>query len=261
MNTNTLLNPARLLQLLKIDISTNYIKILGSIAAFFGICVFVATLNGDSSPNPDPSDPFHLNFFGFAILFIGFMFTSVLFNELNREHERQFYLTLPASNLEKFTTKWIESIILFPIVFVALYALFFMIIKPIIMATMGCTLPDFSPSNTMILFFIKLYISLSGIFLLGAVVFGNFSAVKTIASIAVLGAIFGLIVFIFFRVIFYDFFHGWEIHPPHDGREPAPWIQDFMSKRMPTILEYLMWLAIPLFTWVVAYFKLKEKEV
>ena len=100
----------RVAWLIRNDIWEGY-KLVGVIAlAVFGFFLF-PYLNLDL--NEDPTR--HELLYNLLLFVGGFIFTSIIFRELYTKPRGQFYLTLPASHLEKITSKWLLSAILYPI--------------------------------------------------------------------------------------------------------------------------------------------------
>ncbi|MEN0051562.1 MAG: hypothetical protein AAF806_31145 [Bacteroidota bacterium] len=134
MNTNRF-RLTRVLQLIRSDLYLN----AGAYLLLFAALMLAALIFGSSLLNTcseaahdierdktlSYSTHFSLFFFfPISLLLFGTIFTSMVYRELNQKNTRQFYLGLPALNIEKWVSKWILSAILFPIVFFLFYQLF-----------------------------------------------------------------------------------------------------------------------------------------
>ena len=70
---------------------------------------------------------FHFIYFPRALFIVGFIVTSLAFTEYSEESSRRFYLSIPASNFEKWISKTIWYSIVFPISFYLIYQIFTLI--------------------------------------------------------------------------------------------------------------------------------------
>ena len=67
---------------------------------------------------------FHIHYFPLAFMGLGLAFNSVLFSEYGNEMSRRFQLSVPANPEEKWISKLILSLLIYPIIFLTLYQLF-----------------------------------------------------------------------------------------------------------------------------------------
>jgi len=67
---------------------------------------------------------FHLDFFPKALMVVCGLFTAMSFSEYSEDRSRRFYLSIPAQNLEKWLTKGVWYIIIFPLCFLVMYQVF-----------------------------------------------------------------------------------------------------------------------------------------
>lgn len=188
----------------------------------------------------------------------GFGFTSVLFYQLHQANQRTHYLTIPASSLEKFASKWLLATVGWSLLFYVVYML-----GGFVFGTLGKTFnmshafdPSFANQGMWIFFLI--FLSVQSLFLIGAIYFNGYNFFKTVASIfatIVAGIISAVIIF---RVVMNPFIDGME--PSNNFTVHASfgnWVEGFID----AVFLYGVVLAFPILMWTVAYFKLKEKEV
>ncbi len=199
------------------------------------------------------------------LLFIGgFIFTSIIFRELYTKPRGQFYLTIPASNFEKVSSKWLISAILYPIAITIFYWLFSIIANGIYAYWYGEPRVGFMTDWMRELKdLIPFYIVFQAIFFLGAITFTKYNIFKTFFSLFVFG-IFLTIVFAFiFRFVMWDHFNGMHLEPQYNGMdlEPSNSIQLFVEDYVLGALKYVFWLGFAPFLLLVSYFKLKEREI
>ena len=67
---------------------------------------------------------FHIYAFAVAFFGLGLVFNSLLFSEYGEEKSKMFHITIPGALQEKWLSKLIISLIVYPMVFLLLYQLF-----------------------------------------------------------------------------------------------------------------------------------------
>lgn len=259
METNSNFSIRRIGYLIRKDIweSRKVAGIIGMAVFGFFLMIFTSFSNRSGSTPHEVLYP--------MLLFIGgFIFTSIVFRELYTKPRGQFYLTLPASNFEKLSSKWLISAILYPIAITLFYWLFSIVANGLYAYWYGEPLVGFMTDWTRKLKdLIPFYIVFQAIFFLGAITFTKYNIFKTFFSMFVLG-IFLTIVFSFiFRFVMWDYFSGMAFDPQRDGLnlEPSNSIQIFAEDYVLDIAKYAFWLGFAPFLLLVSYFKLKEREI
>lgn len=241
------------------------LKIIAIITlAVFGFGLFLAFVIPDKGRIHEsfPHDLFYLN-----IIFVGgFILTSVIFRELYTKPRGQFYLTLPASHLEKLVSKWLITAILFPIAVTLLYWVYDFIVhfmyanfwnldKPVNRFSEFWANADYRKAPLV-------YIVLQSVLLLGAITFTKYNIFKTGFSLFLVG--FGILVILLFcfRIVMWNYFDGMQF-PGNEMRflMPSKSFQENIMKRLPAIAEFLFWFVLAPYLLVVSYFKLKEREI
>lgn len=254
-------NPNRLWQLLKLEATTKNKRALMVFAAALGVLLlyqFLLIYNRDHDAYNWINETF-----GGLLIFGGLLYTSYSFSELTDNSTSMTYLTLPASNFEKFVSKWLFSTVGFYVVYLVGYSIFAFIGLSLANTVFDFKGESFAPFVEENLICTKVYFVVSSIFLLGAITFKSYHAPKTVLSLVGLTMFIGSIAYLIVRVVMYDFFDGWA---PIDNAanvnlRPNQSMVDFMEGPFVTIMKWLFWLVLPLFFWTVSFFKLKEKEI
>lgn len=259
---NTTLNFGRLIALMRLDFVTkNKSYIYGALGFLAVYCLF----NFFGAVDGDPRDTeFHANFFPVFLIGFGLILSSFAFQEMNAPLERQTYLTLPASNLEKMTSKWILTFILFPIVFTLAYWILSIFVDRIIEFFFLMEIPRFRPTGEETIFFIKIYMAIQGLYVIGSVIFNKYALVKTGIGLFVMTILSILVMVLCVRIIFMDHFDPWSMNVNKEirvSREVQPSFVRFIEGPFQSLGLYLFWIGLPILSWIVAFFKLKEKEV
>jgi hypothetical protein len=255
METNRYLNINRLYYLIRRDLVINYKSFLIGIGAIGGFLLLL--LLGETYFRG------FLSYESLAVIFYlfffigGFIFTSRVFNELNREDSGYRYLTLPASTLEKLISKWILSSIAFILVSyvgIQLVTLLGALIS-MVLFEVDFHVINFAESG----FFLEAarYLVIHSIFFLGACAFRNHNFLKTVLAIFIVGAV----VSVFTSAVAYLLPGKSVIVDPHylSSMESLN-SSDFLST-LSQISETVKWYVIAPFFLVVSYFKLTERQV
>ncbi len=211
---------------------------------------------------------YHEFSYGFYLLVGGFILTSLSFTEMNRPDGKLFYLTLPASSLEKFISRWLITGLGFAILFTLGYWLTTIIAKALGLGIFDFNIGEFNPFTAYNLLFFQIYLAAQTIFLLGAVYFRKFAIFKTVLSATLIGLCLIIISAIVFRLVMFDLFDGLLTFRPEmmvDGKmmpvEPSRGFQNFMERNAENYSKLVGLWIIPAVLLVVGYFKLKETEL
>lgn len=265
MQANNIFDPRRFWLLLKEEIHLDYRRYLLGLGAAFALLAVIWWFNGFDINVNDHLAEFHYIWFGIILIGGGAFFTSIAYVPYGEKTSRLFYLNLPASTLEKFASKWFITAILYPLAIWLFYLVFSWVVNAVYMAYTGGTpftaLPAFGYKTWL---FIRIYIVVQSLFLLGAVIFHRFAIFKTGFSLLLLGITLGLFTFICFRLIFPEVFDGLlSVGPysPNQVYEPSESFKTFVETRMEDILTYLFWIVPAPVLLIIGYYKLKEKEV
>lgn len=188
------------------------------------------------------------------LLPIGLFLTSIIFWEFKNASGRLQYLAIPVSHLEKFLSRWMYTLILFPFLFIGLvYSMKYFL---------GLIWPGFGEQLTWAYTFeiYKFYIIAHSIILMFAIWFNKYTAPKAAIVAFVLMLITTLISALFFRMVFANLFESCFEMSRNYNVQPKPEFQKVMENKFGPIAKNLLYIFVPLFFWVVGFFKLTEKE-
>ena len=252
MEVNNIFHPTRFFLLLKEEITTRYRTSLIALGAATIVLVFFALMPQD--------EDFHEIWFPILLFAGGFIFTSISFSKLKNKPSRQFYLQLPGSHFEKFSTKWLLTAIVYPAVLIVFYQVYAWVLQGLSSPEMELfTMNAFEPFSEDNVFYLKLYLVLQTIFLVGAVAFNRFAIFKTLFTLFVAGLAIGLVAFIAIRLGFAEYWQGFETVGP--GPELNEGFQNWVEHSFAKIMENLFWWGLAPVALIIGFLKLKEKEV
>ncbi|MEO6191221.1 MAG: hypothetical protein ABIO44_13600 [Saprospiraceae bacterium] len=189
---------------------------------------------------------------GFALI----IWASISFHEIANTPGRQQYLSLPASHLEKLSSKWFIISLVIPI----LFTLFFVIAGYLnyfiidMVSSRPTSLPSFDWSTI-----VKSVIGLIGIqslFYVGSIIWPKHSIFKTGLSIFVFLTGAAIVTFILARIIFPEHFNS-------NGftMDEHSFSINFNPFETYPYLPKVLGIFGSIFFMTLAYFKLKEKEL
>ena len=211
---------------------------------------------------------YHEFAYPFYLLVGGFILTSLSFTEMNPHDGRLFYLTLPASSLEKFISRWLITGIGFATVYTIGYYLITSIANGLGQSIFGFNIGTFNFFIEQNVLFFQLYLAIQTIFLLGAVYFRRFAIFKTVLSTVLFSICLALVSLLIFRIVMYDLFDGlYQFRPEmsFNGKmvpvEPSHSFGNFMENNAEDYARMLGLWIVPAVLLVVGYFKLKETEL
>ena len=181
---------------------------------------------------------------------------AISFEEIKKRNTRVEYLTLPASAFEKLSSKFISTMIIYPLLIVILY----IIGANLINGVANLIYPDDiifrpNPDHKWTLYTIGAIIT--SFFAYGSIKFNTGSFIKIILWLIAFALIFAFINFLFSIAMFPEFRNelfgmGQAQNNMHMEANPADhWVISFTKKAF---------YALPLLFWVMSYFTLKEKE-
>jgi len=188
----------------------------------------------------------------YIFLFIGgAIFTSVCMWEFKTPSGRSQYLTIPASNFEKLFSRFLYTLIIYP--------LFIMIIFWLI-AVLGNVYEDSKTMSYFLFSPFKFYVVFHASVFLIALWFNNYSGAKAMLYSVAIFFIVVLFTSILFRIVFSEAFDGFLMFNENIRIEPNKAFQKQVENVYAPILEIIFLWGLPIFLWVVTYFKMKEKE-
>ncbi len=251
-------NIERLINQIKWDASQYARLILLGFGVVFGIQLFrtfTSVIDGHFSHSA-----FHSGNFGTLLMIGGLIFTSMIFNELSAPQSRQFYLTVPASHLEKFVSKLLITTIGFVVFTISTYWFFSAFNSLMAKVIGGYDISIFNPFRSRNIDMVQIYLVIQSVFLLGAITFRRYSFLKTGLALLLIGMIFATVWGSAFSAIFYEYFKDGDLNFAVSGDDIFYDMEDRLTF-FGNLLYYLFWLALAPVMWVISYFKLTEKEV
>lgn len=196
----------------------------------------------------------HPGGFGLGLLLGGFILSSLSFNDLSDTLRRYNYLTLPASNLEKFISLWLLTsvgwIVLFTISFLG-YTLIANSIAKILFSHV--TFLPFEPLGEVTIQIIKIYFVVQGIFLAGAVHFRGYVFPKMLFTLILFAAVCGTLAYYILSDLFLM---------EHECKgTDCEILNGIVTNKMCRVVQLLFWWVLAPLSWVITYLGLKDQEV
>ena len=203
MNITRYFSPVRIWYLLKRDAMRRWKDYLITIGAFCGFYL-LAMVIGAKTEGLDRS--LHYGCFASLLYVYGAIFTSMAFREAHRKLGIHDWLMMPASTLEKFTSKLLITSVVFAVLTLLLYSLFSLIGQLVVGVFLGEYYPAFSLFDEVIWKMIGYYLLTQSVFLLGAAWFRKNNLIKTVISLVLFSIIMSVIVSLVAWLVFNDYF-------------------------------------------------------
>ena len=191
-----------------------------------------------------------------TFLITGMVFTSLAFKELQEPTTSVSFLTLPASNFEKYLTGWLFTFPSYSIVSYILYQMSYLFISLLAFAAYGTSPALVSiPWNELGIIFMVLFI-VHSVFFLGGVWFKKMAFFKTLLVLFVISMVHNFWVFIWARLLM----------PISDLSEKEFVISGVPISNADELSHTAIWvlksflILISIMCLITAYFKLKERE-
>lgn len=224
-------------------------------------------------------------YFG-GLYFVGCLYGSLIFSELNHKREAIQYLLLPASHMEKMLCGLFFGVLLF---FLVYNAIFYLVDIPLVKLAnslswkihlkSGEPLSDYSPVEVFslvdlmtgshdagwqkeLLIFLLLYFYVQSAYILGSVYFTRYNFIKTTIVLLLLG----FTGFLFFKYVIdkslppgvgMDGLFRWRFR--NTNTKEDGWI--LLPPGVETILLFVVKWSWPFLLWLVTLLRLKEKQV
>jgi len=168
----------------------------------------ITSLGDEALGGADDASFFEI-WYGIFLLAMGYLATSASLPDLKTAEGRQGFLTLPASNTEKWFAKWLITGPVYALVMTAGYALLTLLANAIIgLFELGGFVP-FQPFTDTVGDLLLVYLLVvHPIALLGAITFNRWAFAKTAGVALALAFGFGMLALLVFRIVFYDHITG-----------------------------------------------------
>ena len=215
----------------------------------------------------DQTDPsFHQEIY-LGVLFLGgFWVTGKIFKEIHNKERSLAWLMLPASTLEKFTSRLFLSTVVFIAGSMLLCFLSSVISEGVNWIMFGNVHPLFNPFDWFVLRCCAVYIVLQSPFLVGAVYFKKHALPKTILVFAAFALVGVLVIMFSTKLLFWSYFDG--LIPTFEAIRRLSEITIGFSGQIIGIFQIvwhvgrvMFWAVIAPLCWITGYYRLKETEV
>ena len=238
--------------LLKMELYRSRKAVLMTIVIALGLHFFIdLLLSPVLSPNRVIYE--HSQNYSFSLILGGLILSSLAFNDLSNTLRRYHYLTLPASNLEKFTSMWLLTTVGWIIGFTIIYTLYTMVAN--IIGALLFSYMDFrayDPLNRFSINAVQYYFVLQGVFLVGATHFKGYVFPKTLFTLILFAAVCGFIGYFIMSDLF---------HTDSEGDSSMEFLDGTIVQQMWLVLQWMFWWILAPLCWVITYLGLKDKEV
>lgn len=247
---------SRLILLMQRNITFNIKSWMIAFGEFIGVVIIVGLLNTYFSNGLLNINPVVI--LGYIILFInGFVLTAGTYNELHVPTRSQFYLTLPATTLEKFFSHYLISTVLYVLIANLMLFISILIYAGLSVLIWDANMAYFNPFELQNINLMGIYIVSQSVFFLGAVAFRKYNFLKTILAVFVVQFALNIILALLAWVII----GSPGVSVDVDSQNTEAELTMFFSDTLPTMAKYFTFYVLAPFLLVVSYLKLKEREV
>ena len=252
------LNPRRVALLIRNEaLKTRTPIVMLAAAAGTVFVLYVLTSIGAGSPQ------FHMVAYPIAMALLGCILSSFAFSEIHDPRTGAYALTSPGSILEKYVSR----ILLTSIGWAIAVSLVYMITTAL---AAGASELLFGHSHGVFLLNeawmwegIASYVVSQGVFVVGSIYFKKAAFLKTVLAGTLIAIIFGIFFVIAWRVVYWGAFS--RLIPTETEFNAVMNVDTPGVHRLAEIAERIgdiaKWTAVPIFTWVVGYMRLRESEV
>ncbi len=258
MKVERFLDPARVWLLIRNAVVLNRSSLFVIAAAAAGVLLLISLVDAFGPCRPNLHTVLYLN-----LLFLGGLFlTSRIYRELHDPVLGIAWLLLPASLLEKTLARILLTTAVFIAGSMALYFLLSIVSEGVNTLLFNRRHPLFSPFDTVVLKGALAYTAIQAPFMVGAVYFRKHALSKTVLILLGFSLLLGLGVLVAARLIFWNHATGWDIATLiHRADFHAVWRPLSNVGRMAAFTaKVIFWVVLPLVSWTICYFRLRETE-
>ena len=265
MELNSYFNVKRLYLLIKKDlfIEKKFLAITPiTIALLIIVASFIAALNR-ANPN------FHISFFTLLLYTIGVVITSKIFSEMHSLKRNHFWYMTPASDLEKVTSRFVISAVIWPLLLMIIYSLISLLSETINLYSLGYKNNPLVPTNTEVWIRIGNYILIQSLFFYGAALFKRHQLIKMGLSLLLFMALLFIIAMIIFHLTvgentgYFGFrqFYQWgnNYSQSYNFSIDSESLQRIFEIIKKTTKIFYYFIMAPLF-WILTYLKIRHNE-
>jgi len=254
------LNLNLIAQLVRLDWVKYKKKYFGLIGIFFTVMFGVLSLRVYNHDLHDFND-FHHDVFPFFFLIGGAVMCLSSFQEFRTDETRSQYLGIPASTLDKLISKMIWVLPIFFLISFGGYFLFSSISNGILSAfSSRYEFQYFNPFDYEDNVLFKIYWIAHSSIVMASIWFNKFAIPKSFGLTLATTLAFALIMGLIFRILFPELFDGLFSVTRRPNIRPSVAFEDFMKGPFVTMVKVIGFGVVPVYYWIVNYFKLKEKE-
>jgi hypothetical protein len=211
---NKAFKPRRFAQLLLRDLAGGYRSLLVAMAAVAGTVILVSALTVlgmQLSGRHVGTGNFHPNMFTNLLFLGGFIVSSLAFREIRQNGGGIFYITLPASSLEKFASKLLSTSVGYALGSVVFYTAAAAASEGINRLIFGFGNAFFNPFDLDVLEALGYYLVAQSVFLLGSIWWRKLAFLKTWGTLMAVAGGVALVGGIMLRIVFHEYFRGWSL--------------------------------------------------
>jgi hypothetical protein len=262
---NEYFNTTRFFLILKRDFISNYRTILITICAVAGFVILASVVSAFNRGG----EGFHMTLYFLLLYVSGFIVSSRVFKDIHDEGRSFTYITLPGSQLEKFTGRVLYTSIGYVIGTFVVYSAIAALSELINQLLFGYTHTLANPFSGVFLIGSAAFVVIQSIFLAGAVFFRKNSFIKTLLMLMVLAVAVVVITILLAIFIFPGIFHN--LTPVqrefHSLQEFTAWLGVTEDRLRATgralwlTARIFFWAVLAPLCWTVSYLKFKKVEV
>jgi hypothetical protein len=262
MRTQKLFHPTRFYLLVRNGIVLNKSAILIVSAAVGGVLLFLSALDAFLGYRPR----FHQGLY-LGVLYVGgLIVTNRIFKEFHDTVKGPAWLLIPASLLEKTSSRIALSTVMYVITTMLIYFGFSLVSEGFNWLLFRRHHPLFNPFDQLVLHGVALYFVLQAPFLVGAIYFQKLSWSKTILALLGYTFVFFVVVVFAMWLIFGNYFDGLLpsletlIEQPGTFYESIGANIERLGRIGLWIWRIIFWALIPPLCWTICYYRLRETE-
>ena len=265
IDKNEYFSPGRFFHVLKRDFLSHYRTILITIVAVAGFVILTSTV----STLNNGGEQFHMPMYFLLLYISGLVVSSRMFREVHDPSRSFTYITLPGSQLEKFTGRLLSTSIGYVLGTLIVYSAIAAVSELINKLLFGYTHDFLNPFTRVFLIGSAAFIVIQSIFLAGAVFFKKNSLIKTFLMLMIMAIAILVIVILSARFIFPGIFK--DLNPVnrefHSLQELTAWL-GITEDRLQAVgraalltAKIIFWALLAPLCWILSYLKFRKVEV
>ncbi|WP_343672777.1 hypothetical protein [Chitinophaga sp.] len=270
MQTNNVFHAPRFGAYFKKHIVDNLRLYLMSLVVLVGVLVALGLIGIFTNDGENIKVSFLLPFYAILLFGAGLIFTGFSFIQLGDKSKGIDYLLLPASHFEKFLTTLLITTVGFLLVYHIAFGTATFIGAGLLSLSRDVHFIDNNlPEGDEIKLLYHWWFMCQAIILLGSAYFPKYSIIKTLFAVFIIILLIGLVNAAFMNILFYGHLTHWAATAPFFGVAIADHTK--ADEYHSIFLESPLWMrhtlyfiwrfVLPPSLWILAYFRLKDKEI